>query len=413
MLRRMAVWTVGTITLAAWTEAWAISRVDHPASAPRVWTASGSRAIGPACAPVPSELVSWWRGDGDALDFTGTNAGTLQGNVSFATGKVGQAFSLNGGVVVVPDHATLDLTGQFTVEFWFNYTQATIFRGLLGKRSSTGVTNYAVSLNALFLGIGLLYNDPGVLGGDDYSRMRSGFESIRYFPAPAAGTFHHFAGTYVQIGGGIELRMYVDGQLVRSDTLPGYLTNTVNAAPLIIGASTSAVTDPFLGLMDEVTIYRRALSAEEVNAIYQAGDAGKCVNVTIPFAALGIDRARVEFSRGATLDRFDLWGKFELGGASDGITPLSEEVRVTFGPINQTIPAGAFVRTPEDDGFQFKSNSPGIKQLLIRDNGVFRVWATELDLSGMDSAQPVVFVLGIGNDEGSANIASAERLRIR
>ncbi len=79
----------------------------------------------------------------------------------------------------------------------------------------------------------------------------------------------------------------------------------------------------------------------------------------------------------------------------------------------QTIPAGAFVRTPEDDGFQFKSNSPGIKQLLIRDNGVFRVWATELDLSGMDSAQPVVFVLGIGNDEGSANIASAERLRIR
>ena len=46
------------------------------------------------CAPVPPGIVSWWRGEGNAQDQTGSNPGTLQGGVTFGSGKVGQAFSL-------------------------------------------------------------------------------------------------------------------------------------------------------------------------------------------------------------------------------------------------------------------------------------------------------------------------------
>src|SRR5262249_47736214 len=61
------------------------------------------------CSPPPSGLVSWWSGDGNALDIVGTNNGTAQGGVTFTTGKVGPAFSFDGatGSVVVPDSASL------------------------------------------------------------------------------------------------------------------------------------------------------------------------------------------------------------------------------------------------------------------------------------------------------------------
>ena len=48
------------------------------------------------CAPPASNLVSWWPGEGDASDIQGPNDGTLQNGVAFATGRVGQAFSMDG-----------------------------------------------------------------------------------------------------------------------------------------------------------------------------------------------------------------------------------------------------------------------------------------------------------------------------
>ena len=41
-------------------------------------------------------LISWWQGEGNAIDVLGGNNGTLVGGVTFAAGKVGQAFNLNG-----------------------------------------------------------------------------------------------------------------------------------------------------------------------------------------------------------------------------------------------------------------------------------------------------------------------------
>jgi len=367
-----------------------------------------STPVAVACAPMPEGLVSWWRGDGDALDYTETNPGTLQGKVGFAPGVVGQAFLLNGdGFVLVPDHETLDLVDAFTLEFWFNYTTAATNRGLVAKRAANLVTNFGVTLHQTFLGLGLYYNDPNVAGGDDWQQVRSRFETIRMLPPPSAGSFHHFAGTYRQTTSGVEVRMYVDGQVIRSMTLPGSLVRTLNDAPLTIGAATSSWADPFVGLLDEVAIYHGALSDDEIAAIYSAGSAGKCT--VVAFASFQITRARIGPSRGATQDQIDLWGQFALGPSSDGIALLGEQVVVTLGGLTWTIPGSSFVRTDEDDGFQYHTTAPGIKQVFIRDNGIFRVRASELDLGVVNAASPLVFSLRIGNDEGSAAVSSPER----
>src|SRR5262249_24109805 len=66
-------------------------------------------------------LVSWWRGEGNAIDAVGGNNGTLVGGVTYAAGKVGQAFSFNGtDQVQVPSAANLNLTSALTLEAWID-----------------------------------------------------------------------------------------------------------------------------------------------------------------------------------------------------------------------------------------------------------------------------------------------------
>ena len=68
--------------------------------------------------PPPAGLVSWWRAEGDASDYAGTNSGIVQGAVTFVPGWVGQAFALNGSnsYINVPSSPALKPTGPFTVE---------------------------------------------------------------------------------------------------------------------------------------------------------------------------------------------------------------------------------------------------------------------------------------------------------
>jgi heme A synthase len=72
------------------------------------------------CTHPPSNLVSWWPGDGNAFDIENGNDGTFNGIPVYGTGKVWSAFSFDGNVanfVSVPADASLDLT-QFTVDAW-------------------------------------------------------------------------------------------------------------------------------------------------------------------------------------------------------------------------------------------------------------------------------------------------------
>lgn len=243
------------------------------------------------CITPPPGMVSWWPGDGSANDIISDNNGTLQGNVTYAPGKVGQGFNFSGaGFVHIPDDPSLDLINEITIDFWYNQANVSGFRGLLSKRYQISgdptdpnlTANFSVNVNKDFLGLGLSYNDPTVTGGDDYIAVGSPFETSRIFPAPTTSQFHHFAGTYKQVNPAeVELKMYVDGLLVKTLVLPGNLGNTLNEAPVTIGASIDPALYPqgpeyFVGVIDEVEVYNRVLLSSEIQDIYNAGAAGKC-----------------------------------------------------------------------------------------------------------------------------------------
>ena len=80
-------------------------------------------------------------------------------------------------------------------------------------------------------------------------------------------TWVHIAGTY----DGTMARLYVDGQLVDSQALTGRFA--ADTTPFILGANgngvgDASVTERFPGRIDEVMLYRRALSADEIAMLY-------------------------------------------------------------------------------------------------------------------------------------------------
>src|SRR5262249_93448 len=50
----------------------------------------------PPCAGPPSNILSWWRAEGNAVDESGGNPGSFSGNVVFGTAEVGQGFVFDG-----------------------------------------------------------------------------------------------------------------------------------------------------------------------------------------------------------------------------------------------------------------------------------------------------------------------------
>ncbi|MCX6926489.1 MAG: immunoglobulin domain-containing protein, partial [Verrucomicrobia bacterium] len=240
------------------------------ASATIVLTASADPTN---CAPPPAGLVGWWQAEGNAGDVMGSNNGTVVNGAAFLSGKVGQAFSLNGvnQYVSIPDSPSLRPT-NLTIEGWVNVSPALGIHVLFGKTYG-GVASgdsWVVWRD----------NDAGTLNARVYTSSGWGPWLFANW-APVAGTWHHIAFAFDS--GAHTQALYVDGLAVAGGAVSGDLTYDTH--PLVIGAEIEdGVLSYFVnGLIDEVSFYNRALTPTEMQAIYNAGSAGKCVIPTAPF----------------------------------------------------------------------------------------------------------------------------------
>jgi len=205
-----------------------------------------------SCAPVPPGLVAWWQGEGNALDQTGINNGTLVQNTNFGAGKVGGGFfgdiTNNGGYAEVPDSPSLTLTKSMTIEGW---VKADSNGGWVLQRS----TNNFPTARA--------YEVRVFTGGLQFIIWVNGNQGTGISAAIPMGQFAHFAVTLDDNTGRIS--MYINGNLQSQLTT----SQRPQAAP---GASTKI--GQMNGITDELSVYNRALSASEILAIYNAGNAG-------------------------------------------------------------------------------------------------------------------------------------------
>ncbi len=219
----------------------------------------------PDCAVPAPGLVAWWRGESNALDTAGPYAGTLQGETGFAPGRTGSGFVFDGvnDAVQIPFAASLDLT-HCSVEAWVKplsqvtdpANQALIF-GQEAGRAQLVVRPGTTGLQPVFLFAENLTASPAAVSTNEI----------------AINEFSHLAGTW----DGATLRVYVNGVL--SGETATTQTPAASTCPFSIGGFSDACGSTgqfFNGIVDEVGLYNRAVSATEIRTIYDAGDAGKC-----------------------------------------------------------------------------------------------------------------------------------------
>ncbi len=223
-----------------------------------------------SCVVPPPNMVSWYRAEGDFSDFVGGNSGTQTGGVGFATGKVGQAFNLDGSndIISFGNPVNLQLTNALTAEAWIR-PDSTFgdYRTVVSKWSQTANASW-----------GLFVTDNRVFGivGNGAGQFTDAVGGTIPFGTTAA--FTHVAMTYSAADG---IRVYVNGVLVQSDVGIGNIHNGTDVVR--IGNDSGLVgVRYFDGLIDEVGIFGRVLSATEIQSIYNAGVDGKCTSPNPP-----------------------------------------------------------------------------------------------------------------------------------
>jgi hypothetical protein len=92
------------------------------------------------------------------------------------------------------------------------------------------------------------------------------------------GTWQHVAATY----DGAMMRIFVDGVEKASTPVSGVIDAVTD--PFVIGRNVVGPSFAWHGLIDEIELFNRALSQAEIQAIFNAGSAGKCRN-TVQFSA--------------------------------------------------------------------------------------------------------------------------------
>ena len=266
------------------TYAYRVSAVDAGGNLGPPSSVASTKTLSGASIPGLVAAYGFETGSGpSATDSSGLgNHGTLAGAI-WTTGRYGQALSFNGtsAKVNVPDAPSLRLTTALTLSAWVKATSisaSTQWVDVLYK----GNDNYYI------LASSDIDHQPelgGILG--------TGKHILFALKPLTIGTWTHLALTY----DGAMLRVYADGSLVSSSPQTGaFITST---RPLQIGGDDD-YGQHFTGSIDEVRLYNRALSAEEVRADMAAPVAG-ATNPTPVTSALAPD-AVVAGAAGVTLD---------------------------------------------------------------------------------------------------------------
>jgi hypothetical protein len=232
----------------------------------------------PPCAPRPSGMISWWRAEGTVDDAVGGNAGTTQGGVAYGPGEVGQAFIMDGssGRVLIPSASSLNFGrgADFSIEAWIQPVAATTDWGVQEIASKRYAPN---DWSAVGYEFALVYGQVCCqLAQVPLGSGMSSFGPVG--PDLRDGSYHHVAMTVSRnsASGG---KLYVDGTCFLTFDPTSQAGDLSNSDPFRIGNHSTPYRNCFFkGGIDEVSVYGRALTAAEVQAIFTAGAGGKCRN---------------------------------------------------------------------------------------------------------------------------------------
>ncbi len=205
-----------------------------------------------SCIPHPEGLIGWWAGDGSGENLAGGNNATLIREMGFTEGLVNEAFHNPGGDIsssTNPMRAEINYspgldTDRFTIMAWIRPNDT---NGMIVERSN----EYQLEIS----------------GGQGRFRVYTpgfyGVASPPYSYNVPDNEWTHIAGVY----DGSSIQLYINGAL--AGVTSGGERRIGNNPEIRIGRLLP-------GDIDEVMLYNRALSREEIRQIVLTGNYGVC-----------------------------------------------------------------------------------------------------------------------------------------
>ena len=214
-------------------------------------------------------LVAHWTFDGNLQDSAGNHHGTNNGATLTADrcGRPNRAYAFNGQgqYISVNDAATLR-PANITFSVWI-------------RKGTTGQVMGKILWNASRA----MYAIDAVGGRVEFAIKRGGLPAnqgwYRVNLNFSSNSWDHFVGTW----DGQILRSYLNGQLATTNTnVPGGGIDNVPGGPIEFGRWHQGNPTYLLGALDEFRIYNRALTAQEVLALYNLEKCPSISNTSIP-----------------------------------------------------------------------------------------------------------------------------------
>jgi len=211
-------------------------------------------------------LVGWWKFDEGAgrevVDSSGNGRhGKVFGGAAWVDGFIGKgALNISGGGVEIADSPLLR-PQHFTVSIWVRFAESqTEFARLFQKGNDNRET-------------------INILGGGAAQDGRPSFNKVAFSIYPGhdkdvpaisvpqtleARKWFHIAAVY----DGEDMLLYVDGKVVARRTIGLVTPRAVEGDPLVIGNRPPDMDRGFNGAVDDIRMYNRPLSPEEIWQLY-------------------------------------------------------------------------------------------------------------------------------------------------
>jgi hypothetical protein len=277
---------------------------------------------------LSSGLVGYWNFDGPTLNWSTNTVADVSGNnntgqlIGMSTtsspvaGKIGGALKFNGSASYVAANATASQfspTGNYSIALYFKTTSLISPIALFAVGSTVSqIPVILLQLNNQALSFFVRDN----AGNNVLVQSSSTYNDGKW----------HFA---VAIKSGNSFQTYMDGVSLGSGS--GIIgASALNSA--VIGAwNSTSITQFFPGTLDDVRIYNRALSAQEVGQLYAQGLANVAHSntVTLSSGLVGywtLDGSKTNWATGKTQDSSGNNNTGQLIGMSTTSSPVAGKI---------------------------------------------------------------------------------------
>jgi hypothetical protein len=218
-------------------------------------------------------LRGWWKcdeGSGEKVaDASGQgHDGKLSGRTAWVEGRIGSnALKLDGGALKIADNPLLRAS-RFTVAMWVNFAESQRVGGF-ARLLQIGDDNHEV---IYILGSSSAHDNNRT--SNEVTLSVSGgagatMPSISTTKPFEGGKWFHLAAVY----DGSDLSLYVDGKVAARKTVGEVKLRAAEGGPMVVGSRPPNMDRGFLGCVDDIRLYDKALSADEVREL--AGAAAK------------------------------------------------------------------------------------------------------------------------------------------